>query len=50
MKLVRKLIKNNNNLLLCMPKEALQALNAQAGDSVVVIVENDKVEIKKVQL
>lgn len=51
MKKVRQLYKGaNGSVLLTLPKQILDILGVEAGDSVVIVAENGKVELKKLEV
>ena len=50
-KFLRKVMKGNNKvLLLTLPKQASEALKVKAGDTVLLVIENGKVEIRKLEI
>lgn len=51
MKKVRQLYKGaNGSVLLTIPKQILDILKAKAGDSILFIAENNKIELKKLDV
>lgn len=40
----------HGTVLLTLPKQALEVLKAKAGDTVLLVIENDKVEIRKLEI